>query len=239
MRPRRKSRSMTHGRLQPGRSVTFLSEDSVHMRGTYVETQAESGLTAILVHDADGDRSSWDPYLPLFRTRGWNILSFDLRGHGESVRQDMRHALLRADPYDLSSPHVYPADIRAAVAFAARQPKHEPGRIALIGLGFGADLAYAGAGRGWGGVTTVCVSLDEDRARALGGAGAFAPRSCYRLYGGDDAVSVQSAEGFGTLAGPPSERYALPGTAQAGLPLWEEQQPEIIARAIGWVEKTA
>ncbi|HTW85161.1 MAG TPA: hypothetical protein VMD91_13920 [Candidatus Sulfotelmatobacter sp.] len=219
--------------------MTFLTEDSVHIRGTYVESHAESGLTAILVHDADGDRHGWDPYLPLFRTRGWNVLSFDLRGHGESVRQDMRHALLKADPFDLTSSHVHPADVRAAVAFAARQPKHEAGRVALIGAGFGADLAYAGAGRGWGGVTTVCISLDEARARALGGAGAFAPRSCYLLYGGDDAVSAESAGAFTSVAGPPSEVFVYAATSSAGLALWAERQPEILARAIAWVEKTA
>ena len=79
MRPRRNSPRMPHGSVQVGRSVTFLSEDSVHVRGTYVESPGERGLTAILVHDADADRRSWDPYLPLFRTRGWNVLTFDLR----------------------------------------------------------------------------------------------------------------------------------------------------------------
>jgi pimeloyl-ACP methyl ester carboxylesterase len=230
---------MTHGPLHAGRAVTFLSEDSVHMRGTYVESHAERGLTAILLHEANADRHSWDPYLSLFRSRGWNVLSFDLRGHGESVRQDMRHALLRVDPFDLTSSHVYPADVRAAVAFAGRQPKHEAGRIALIGAGFGADLAYAGAGRGWGGHTTVCISLDEQRARDLGGAGAFAPRSCYLIYGADDEASARSAPGFATIAGPPSEVFVYPGTAASGMQLWADRQPEILARAIAWVEKTA
>ena len=90
------------------RSVTFLSEDSVHLRGSYASAHGESALTAILVHDAGANRTCWEPYVPLFRTRGWNVLTFDLRGHGESVRQDMRHALLKADPADLTSPHVYP-----------------------------------------------------------------------------------------------------------------------------------
>jgi pimeloyl-ACP methyl ester carboxylesterase len=191
-----------------------------------------------LIHDAGADRRCWDPYVPLFRTRGWNVLTFDLRGHGESVRQDMRHALLKADPSDLSSPHVHPADVRAAVAFAARQPRHEAGRIALLGVGFGADLAYAGSARGWGGVSTVCISLDDDRAHSLAGAGAFAPRSCYLMYGAEDQVSVRSGESFALTAAVPSERYPYGGSAKTGLALWEERQPEIIARAISWIEKT-
>jgi pimeloyl-ACP methyl ester carboxylesterase len=221
------------------RSVTFLSEDSVHLRGSYASGRGDRMLTLILVHDAGADRSCWEPYVPLFRTRGWNVLTFDLRGHGESVRQDMRHTLLKADAADLSSPHVYPADIRAAVAFAARQEYHQSGRIALLGVGFGSDLAYAGSARGWGGVSTVCISLDDERARALAGPGTFAPRSCYLMYGADDPVSASSGESFGTTAAVPSERYPYAGTAKNGLALWAERQPEILARAIAWIEKTS
>ncbi|MDB5093909.1 MAG: hypothetical protein JWO85_2010 [Candidatus Eremiobacteraeota bacterium] len=220
------------------RSVTFLSEDSVHLRGSYGSGRGDRTLTLILLHDAGADRSCWEPYVPLFRTRGWNVLTFDLRGHGESVRQDMRHALLKTDEADLSSPHVYPSDVRAAVAFAARQANHEPGRIALLGVGFGADLAYAGSARGWGGVSTVCISLDDDRARVLAGAGAFAPRSVYLMYGADDPVSVRSGESFAVTAAVPSERYPYGGTAKTGLALWGERQPEILARSIAWIEKT-
>ena len=220
------------------RSVTFLSEDSVHLRGSYASAHGESALTAILVHDAGANRTCWEPYVPLFRTRGWNVLTFDLRGHGESVRQDMRHALLKADPADLTSPHVYPADIRAAVAFAARQEFHQPGRIAILGVGFGSDLAYAASARGWGAVSTVCISLDDDRAHALAGPGTFAPRSCYLMYGADDPVSVASGESFGVTAAVPSERFPYAGTAKKGLALWRERQPEILARSISWIEKT-
>ena len=229
---------MTHGSSTGIRPVTFLSEDSVHIRGTYYEGRGERELSAILVHDAEGDRTAWEPYVALFRTRGWNVLSFDLRGHGESVRQDMRHALLKVDASDLTSPHVYPADVRAAVAFAARQTYHEPGRIAVLGVGFGADLAYAGSARGWGGVSTVCISLNDERARKLAGSGAFAPRSCYLMYGDGDATSVQSAESFAVTAAPPSERYPY-GGKKTGLALWEERQPEILARSIAWIEKTS
>lgn len=230
---------MKRGSVAEQRPVTFLSEDSVHVRGSYASGKTERALTLILVHDYGADRSCWDPYVPLFRTRGWNVLTFDLRGHGESVRQDMRHALLRPDAADLASPHVFPADVRAAVAFAARQEHHEPGRIALLGLGFGADLAYAGSARGWGGVSTVCISLDDDRARALAGPGTFAPRAVYVMYGGDDPTSVRSGESFAVTAAAPSERYPYLGTASTGLALWEERQPEIIARAIAWIEKTS
>lgn len=228
---------MSQAASLPARSITFLTDDSVHIRGSYWEGRGDAALTTLLVHDAGSNRTCWDPYVPLFRTRGWNVLSFDLRGHGESVRQDMRHTLLRPEEGNLTSPHAYPADVRAAVAFAQRQTKHQPGRLALIGLGLGADLGYAGSARGWGAVTNVLVSLDEARARALGGAGSFAPRSCYLIYGDVDPEAKGSAEAFEQTAVPPSEAFGYPTNAH-GLALWAQRQPETIARAIGWIEKT-
>lgn len=228
---------MTVGTSPTPRSVTFLSEDGVHLRGSYAEGRGDGAPTAVLVHDAGDDRRCWERYVPLFRSRGWHVLSFDLRGHGESVRQEMRHALLAPDPAALTSPHVHPVDVRAAVAFAQRQPRYAAGRIALIGLGYGGDLAYAGSGRGWGGASTVCVGLDEERARLLGGSGPFAPRGCYLLYGAEHWAARGAAEAFLAAAAAPSEAHGYP-SEKTGLPLWEERQPEIVARAIAWIEKT-
>ena len=228
---------MSQAASLPARSVTFLTDDSVHIRGSYWEGRGEVALTALLVHDAGADRTCWEPYVPLFRSRGWNVLTFDLRGHGESVRQDMRHTLLRPEVADLTSAHHYPADVRAAVAFAQRQSRHEAGRLALVGLGLGADLGYAGSARGWGAGTNVLVSLDESRARELAGNGTFGPRSCYLMYGEHDDEAAASVEAFRQAAASPSEAFGYPTNAR-GLALWTQRQPETIARAIGWIEKT-
>jgi pimeloyl-ACP methyl ester carboxylesterase len=220
------------------RPVTFLSEDSVHLRGMYWEPRDERAITLVLLHDSGTDRTSWEPFVPVFRTRGWGVLTFDLRGHGESVRQDMRTDLLTPQDADLSSPFNYPHDVRAAIAFAGRQAKADPAKVAIIGAGLGADLAYAAAGRGWGSGSTVCVSLDESRGRSLAGAGAFAPRSIYMLYGAGDTVSAQSVEDLLASSVHPAETHAYPNTAQSGMKLYAEQQPEILARSIMWIERT-
>jgi len=220
------------------RPVTFLSEDNVHLRGIYWEPRDDRAISLLLVHDEDSDRSAWHPYVALFRTRGWSVLTFDLRGHGESVRQDMRADLLKAHPDDLRSPFNYPQDVKAAVAFMARQPKADPAKIAILGVGLGADLAYAASGRGWGSSSTVCIGLDEPRARELAGPGAFAPRSIYLLYGSMDPVSATSAVAFSSSAAYPAETKSYEGTNKKGLPLFAEQQPEILARSIAWIERT-
>jgi pimeloyl-ACP methyl ester carboxylesterase len=208
------------------------------LRGTYWEAREDRAISLLLLNDAGNDRTSWEPFVPLFRTRGWSVLTFDLHGHGESVRQDMRGDLLKPQPDDLTSPHAYPMDVRAAIAFMARQTKADPSKLAIIGVGLGADLAYAAAGRGWGSASTVCVGLDEERGRALAGSGAFAPRSIYLLYGALDARSSASAVAFSSSAQHPAEIKAYENTAAAGMDLFAEQQPEILARSIMWIERT-
>jgi len=220
------------------RPVTFLTEDSVHLRGSYWEPRDEGAISLLLVHSAGEERSEWEAFVPLFRTRGWGVLTIDLRGHGESVRQDMRADLLKPNRDDLTSPHVYPNDVRASLAFLARQPKADPAKLAMIGVGLGSDLAYAGSGKGWGNASTVCIGLDDERGRALAGSGTFAPRSIYLIYGTGDKVSVASAAGFATSAVYPAETFTYPDTSATGITLYRERAPEIVARSIAWIERT-
>ena len=114
--------------------VEFLAADGVSTRGWYLASLG-ARATIVLVHDAAGTRS--DPrhgLLELQRDyvrRGLNVLSFDLRGRGESEgHQD-----------HLGAGEL--ADIEAAVAYArSREPDHA---LLLHGFGMGAALALVAA----------------------------------------------------------------------------------------------
>lgn len=114
--------------------VEFLAADGVSTRGWYLASLG-ARATIVLVHDAAGTRS--DPrhgLLELQRDyvrRGLNVLSFDLRGRGESEgHQD-----------HLGAGEL--ADIEAVVAYAqSREPDHA---LLLHGFGMGAALALVAA----------------------------------------------------------------------------------------------
>ncbi|MBV8601362.1 MAG: hypothetical protein JO359_07340 [Candidatus Eremiobacteraeota bacterium] len=223
---------------QNGRDVSFLSEDSVHLKGTYWPPRQSGRCSVALVHDVGGSRNDWVPFVPFFRSRGWGILAFDLRGHGESMHQDLHPHELVPEQADLHSPTAYPNDMKAALAFIERQPHTLSGTLAAIGVGLGADLSYAAAARGWGTASTVLVGLDEVRARDLAGSGPFAPRNVYLMYGAADVTSAASADVFIKTASRPSEVFAYPGTSAVGMGLVREKSPELLARAIAWIERT-
>jgi pimeloyl-ACP methyl ester carboxylesterase len=220
------------------RPVMFLAEDAFQLRGSYWEAKTDGAISVLLVHDRSADRSIWDPYVRFYLSRGWNVLSFDLRGHGESVRQETRTALQPPGQPDTPWEAGWPLDVKAALAFVARQPKADPTRRAIIGLGLGADLAFAAAARGWGAASVVCVSPDEGNARAFAGPGVFTPRGIYVMFGANDPAGNDTALGLATSALYPAECEVYPGTALAGFPLWEDRQPEIVARSIAWIERT-
>jgi pimeloyl-ACP methyl ester carboxylesterase len=220
------------------RPVMFLAEDAFQVRGSYWEARAEGAISLLLIHDRSADRSVWDPYVRFYLSRGWSVLTFDLRGHGESVRQEARAALLPPGTPETPWEAGWPLDVKAALAFVARQPRADPAKRAIIGLGLGADLAYAAAARGWGAASVVCVSPDERRSRDFAGPGAFAPRGTYLMYGALDLAGNAAALGLALAAIYPAECEAYPGSALTGIHLWDERQPEIVARSIAWIERT-
>jgi pimeloyl-ACP methyl ester carboxylesterase len=129
--------------LEPGRSrpgstparwgmpysdVSFRTTDGLTLRGWWVPGAEHK--TIVMVHGLGSNRDE-----PLSRSlylhqAGYNLLVFDLRGHGES------------DGSGTTMGYLEPADVRAAVAEAQR---HDPGPIALFGYSLGAAVALEDA----------------------------------------------------------------------------------------------
>jgi len=84
----------------------------------------------------------------------------------------------------------------------------------------------------------VLISLDDSRARDLAGSGPFSPRNVYLMYGQADPTSERSAQSLLRTAAKPSEIFAYAGTTASGMTLVREKSPELLARAIAWIERT-
>jgi alpha-beta hydrolase superfamily lysophospholipase len=114
--------------------IAFPATDGLSLRGWYLESPG-ARATVVLVHDVEGTRS--DPSQGLLQLqrdyvrRGLHVLSFDLRGRGESSggRDQLGTAEL--------------ADVTGAVAYARRRSEGLP--VVLHGFGLGASLALVAA----------------------------------------------------------------------------------------------
>ena len=123
--------------------VSFRSTDGLLLKGwwfTPAATRSDRGpdKAIVYVHGRGQNRiaSSFHPdrSAPLFLARGWDVLLFDLRGHGES----------EGDRYSLGQ--YEPRDIVAAVDFAAKKGGIDRKRVAVIGESLGGGSAIMTVG---------------------------------------------------------------------------------------------
>ena len=116
--------------------IELVAADGVWIRGWYMESPG-ARATVVLIHDTAGTRS--DPSQGLldlqrdYLRRGVNVLSFDLRGRGES----------EGDDDHLGAAEL--ADVEVAVAYARSHGAEAP--LFLHGFGMGAALALMVAAR--------------------------------------------------------------------------------------------
>jgi fermentation-respiration switch protein FrsA (DUF1100 family) len=117
--------------------VSFRSTDGLLLKGWWFQstapTDAKISRAVVFVHGRGQNRiiSSFHPdkIAPIFLARGWNVLLFDLRGHGESGGE--RYSLGQYEP----------RDIIAAINFAAAKSGIPKQRVAVIGESLGAGSA--------------------------------------------------------------------------------------------------
>jgi len=81
------------------------------------------------VHGLDKNRAVRLPLHAALVDAGFNVLSFDLRGHGESDKVPVGAGYFETD------------DLRGAIDYAVDQRDVAPGTLALVGRSFGAAIA--------------------------------------------------------------------------------------------------
>src|SRR5438105_6619558 len=124
--------------------VSFRATDGLLLKGWWFDpTAVQKGFAradkaVVFVHGRGQNRiiSSFHPdkIAPLFLARGWDVLLFDLRGHGES----------EGDRYSLGQ--YEPRDIVAAVSFAATKAGIDRHRVAVLGESLGGGSAIMTVG---------------------------------------------------------------------------------------------
>ena len=125
-----------------GERVVFTSEDGVLLVGSYYKPRigtSNSTPSVILLHMLGMDRSTWDKFAQELSQNGYAVLSVDLRGHGESIKQ-ANHTI----SYQSFMPKNFKnmtLDVKAAKKYLIEGRKANPNQISIIGASIGANLA--------------------------------------------------------------------------------------------------
>lgn len=110
--------------------VTILAADGVALRGWYIPSR--NGAAIIALHGSDGNREQLLWHAQALAERGYGVLLFDLRAHGQSGGAVF--------PVTDDSP-----DVAAAVAYLRGRKEVDPERIGAVGLSLGAHVILQAA----------------------------------------------------------------------------------------------
>ena len=115
----------------PYEAVAFETSDGLTLRGWYVPSQ--NGAAVAVMHGSGGARTRPLAHVRMLIRNGYGVLVFDVRGHGESDGGGMALGW-GAHP-----------DAAAAAAFLESRDDVEPGRVGLLGVSMGAEIAITSA----------------------------------------------------------------------------------------------
>jgi pimeloyl-ACP methyl ester carboxylesterase len=127
-------------------TVNFLTDDGVSIIGSYysplnASSSSTTTPTIILLHMLGKDRSTWNAFAStLSQKEGYAVLSIDLRGHGESVKQNNGNTI----SFQSFTPEDYNKmvlDVKAAKQFLITNKHANPNNISIVGASIGANVA--------------------------------------------------------------------------------------------------
>lgn len=132
--------------------ITITTEDGINLAAT-IKYPVRNVLSpvVVLLHEYGQDRHQWDAYLQQFLDAGIAVLSYDMRGFGDSR--------LSAIPKDQDSHLASLAlDLPAVIKYLQQQPRIDSSHISLVGSSIGAGVAHVGSGSNLGFYRTVLLS---------------------------------------------------------------------------------
>lgn len=117
--------------------VSFQTSDGIVIVGSLFTTGSASSPVVICLHMWRSDRTAYDELASRFIEQNVAVLSFDMRGWGESTK--------RANGQSVEPDRRAEEDIGAAIRFLRASNKLDANRIGLIGASYGGSnaLIYA------------------------------------------------------------------------------------------------
>ncbi len=200
--------------------LELTTEDGLRLTGYLTAGPASTpgAPGVVLVHQYLRDDEQWGDLPGALAGRGYRVLAFNLRGHGDS------------DPYQgasldgiLTDPDGAPRDVAAALAYLRAAGAADPQRIAVVGTSIGANLAVAASIHGWA-KTYVAFSSRRTPTESLAGAPATGMASVFYLAGENDTGGqAADAQTMFDATTPPRDLRIYAGSTDHGIAILDNQ----------------
>jgi dienelactone hydrolase len=121
-------------------TVDIKTEDGLTLKGSFfVPEKGSRAPGVLLVHDAGGERSQLEPIAERLQKLGFGVLSFDLRGHGDSKTDKLNWETLSEDERTATWTFAQ-RDVDAATRWLLGQSSIHSTSLNLVGLKAGCAL---------------------------------------------------------------------------------------------------
>ena len=115
------------------KKVSFFTVDEVTLVGNYWKG---SDTAVLLLHMMPATKESWNVFADALNKEGMTVLAIDLRGHGESVKQN--NNVLDYHRFSDAEHQATIKDVEASIAYLKQQGIT---KIYIVGASIGANLA--------------------------------------------------------------------------------------------------
>jgi dienelactone hydrolase len=120
-------------------TVTVNSPDGVNLVGSFFESAKPNSPALLMLHEWQSDRHSFDDFAKRMQAKGFNVLSIDGRGFGESTKtSDGKPVTAGRTDADVKG---MLGDLGAAFDYLAKQKNVDPNHIGIVGASYGSSLA--------------------------------------------------------------------------------------------------
>jgi pimeloyl-ACP methyl ester carboxylesterase len=239
------------GRVYNVESVTFSTVDQVRVSASYGRQPAAGAHpVVILVHEVGSSAASQEwlasRVFEFLLENGYNVLALDLRGHGGSnLPTDGRtqDVLLVSDLEDMHF------EVRAGITWLRSQPSADNERMAVLGTGIGANVAYVAMGAYpedlQAGIALSPGFWNNDLEPIVIGTGldSFTPHTMLYIVGEADTVPISETESLSyaafasalnSLTAEPRSLQIFGGVSSHGLALL--QSPATSQLILDWLQ---
>jgi dienelactone hydrolase len=211
------------------KDVNIPAPDGVNLKGTYFST-GRTGPAMLLLHQCNMDRHAWDGLATDLVNNGFNVLTIDFRGFGESGGEKFTDPAQRR----ASMQEKWPGDVDAAYAFLTSQKGVDQTRIAAGGASCGVTQSSDLATRHQEIKALMLLSgMASDAAKAY-----IATNASLPVFGaaseGDTGAARGIREAVAASKDPKSTLKIYPGT-EHGVPMFAKN-PDLEPMIVAWLK---
>jgi pimeloyl-ACP methyl ester carboxylesterase len=195
--------------------VTLTAGDGLELKGTFYKGE-DAAPGVVLLHMLGRDRRDWESFARALQKEDYNVLTIDLRGHGESdgnwqvfSETDFNNMVL---------------DAAAARAFMEEKGIGETGYIGAS-IGANAALRYVAEDKDVRCIVLLSPGLDYRGLKTLGAAAAYGDRPLFIIASEEDEYSASSSRALYGEAGSGRRLQVLSGAGH-GTRMFKDPQLE-------------